>query len=520
MRDSIVIAQFEKRLVQMGCPLSRVRANVQELAEHYEDLKQAAMEEGLSEKEAEARASEQLGNPILLAENAVALLQQSSWWGRHPIVGFCVLPLPVFVLAWALCTAMLGALCWLLGKIFGPAYTLDYSTLNTLRDNPKVFNTITFAMNVALCLFAIQIVVVVFCRLANRAASGLKWMLAACVSCAFISLINASEIRPRTVTFTLGWPPQHWFYAMPPLVTAAVLLIYEWLKQSRFPLVPIRRHSKGTLPTAQKIRWFATPTFWITTVLSLSFFALAFKPVAYAFNEAFRKQEIQSKVWPVERADTLAYLKLRQSVTPPAGEETINLKPYLNAGLSEPIDGPGDAKDDNLAELPAGIHTFGSVSFDVEGRVQLVGNALINTNREFPTRVNIPISHSCSRFYLLHGAIDLDAPGNEVAWMILHYNNGSNAKIDIVGGKEVLDCWGPIYNTDSGDDRYTTSPETELAWAGSNPDIKKESPEFSLRLYKSTFTNPHPELEISSIDYVSSLSGASPFLVGLTIEKP
>ena len=33
-----------------------------------------------------------MGEPVTLAEQAAAVLRQSSWWGRHRILGFCLLP--------------------------------------------------------------------------------------------------------------------------------------------------------------------------------------------------------------------------------------------------------------------------------------------------------------------------------------------------------------------------------------------------------------------------------------------
>ena len=265
-----------------------------------------------------------------------------------------------------------------------------------------------------------------------------------------------------------------------------------------------------------KICWYATPTFWITTVLSLALFAVTFKPFAYVLNETVRIKEVSSRVWPVERAATLALVKSRQSIAPLAGEKTISLKPFLNATLGDSVD---EFKGNNLAELSAGIHTFGGVSFDVPGRIQLAGGEGTSPNRRFPTRVEIPVSFKCSRLHLLQGADNVGNPGDKVAWLVLHYQNGTQARMDIIDGQNILDFWGPTYNTSSYD-RYTTSLDTELAWIGSNPEIKKQSPEFSLRLYRTTFINPHPELEITSIDYVSALSGASPFLTGLSIEKP
>jgi len=58
----------------------------------------------------------------------------------------------------------------------------------------------------------------------------------------------------------------------------------------------------------------------------------------------------------------------------------------------------------------------------------------------------------------------------------------------------------------------------ELAWAGGNDWLRKHSPDWSMRLYKSTFPNPRPDVAISRIDYVSTMTEAAPFLVGLTLE--
>src|SRR6185312_6196639 len=59
---------------------------------HHADLKHHAMEEGLSEADAEARADQRLGEPVALAECLASALRQSSWWGRHPVIGFALLP--------------------------------------------------------------------------------------------------------------------------------------------------------------------------------------------------------------------------------------------------------------------------------------------------------------------------------------------------------------------------------------------------------------------------------------------
>src|SRR5271170_4845369 len=92
-----------QRLTELGCPPAEIRRRVRELAEHHEDLVRDAREEGLSETEAEARADARLGEPQALAERLAASFRHCSWWGRHPILGFCVVPplaiIPSFVMA-------------------------------------------------------------------------------------------------------------------------------------------------------------------------------------------------------------------------------------------------------------------------------------------------------------------------------------------------------------------------------------------------------------------------------------
>jgi hypothetical protein len=43
MPDAIAIEQFERRLVELGCPGRPLRERVEELGDHYHDLKAAAL---------------------------------------------------------------------------------------------------------------------------------------------------------------------------------------------------------------------------------------------------------------------------------------------------------------------------------------------------------------------------------------------------------------------------------------------------------------------------------------------
>ncbi len=93
MRETNPIEKLQRRLIELGCPARAVRKIVWETAEHWEDLKKAAAMSGVTEEEAAMRAAEQLGEPGELAERHVEALRKSSWWGRHPWLGFGVVPL-------------------------------------------------------------------------------------------------------------------------------------------------------------------------------------------------------------------------------------------------------------------------------------------------------------------------------------------------------------------------------------------------------------------------------------------
>ena len=70
------IEQLRGRLAELGCPKSQVRRLVREVADHREDLKQAALSEGLSDAEAEARANAKLGDPRSWQSSMMAMLRR------------------------------------------------------------------------------------------------------------------------------------------------------------------------------------------------------------------------------------------------------------------------------------------------------------------------------------------------------------------------------------------------------------------------------------------------------------
>ena len=136
-------------------------------------------------------------------------------------------------------------------------------------------------------------------------------------------------------------------------------------------------------------------------------------------------------------------------------------------------------------------------------------------------RHNAGATKACfKKIHLLHAGdfVDTAEFGATVARLILHYGNGSQGQIDIVAGRDIFEFWSPLFTTGV-DPKYSRmSPATERAWTGTNRFLEALWPDESLTLYKSTFTNPQPDLTVSTVDYVSTMTATAPFMVGLTVE--
>jgi hypothetical protein len=530
MPDAIAIEQFERRLIELGCPSRRLREKVRELSEHYHDLKEAALAEGCSEIEADARASAWLGDPVVLAENLMIVLRQASWWGRHPLIGFGLLPVLTYIFIWAGCLGLLVGICRFLGWLAGPAYNLDDASVAALQDDSRIFYGIEKPLKDSLDIVACVLLTRVFCWLAWRSGRGWKWVIATCGACSLASAMVYTWLQPHNLSVGLSWPFAPGWPTVVPAVAAVAAFVYQRRLEGRLapiPRMPDRARPSPDTRSDLLRRCSLTPTHLLVTLMTVGIVALVMvwqnarrTEAGQNVAESARHAELKNSVWAAERAATLALLKSRQQILAGGGETTIDLRPWLNMSLTASASDSVDARKNNLASLPAGIHIFAGVPFDVAGRAQLVGRTATQLLGRFPTGIrNIPIGDKCDRIHLLHGASNLSALGREIARLVLHYENGTQARIGIVGGSDVLDWWGPIYNTDSGIGRYVKSPGAELAWVGTNPWIKARAPDFSLRLYRSTFANPHPDLAIKSVDYVSTLTDANPFLVGLTVEQ-
>ncbi len=191
---------------------------------------------------------------------------------------------------------------------------------------------------------------------------------------------------------------------------------------------------------------------------------------------------------------------------------TVDLSAHYNGRLDKswtPAYG-----ENGLATLGEGRHILKGVPFDARGIVQLLGTEWKQRGYDFPESVEgIHVGTAGRRIHLLHANSAFSDPsGTKVAFLVLHYSDGDEARFDIRQGIEVLDWWGwphaPL--------KRPTGSNTVVAWTGGNPAAEEQGAR--IRLFKTIFVNPHPEKEIQSIDYASAMAGSAPFLVALTIE--
>ena len=275
MHKPCAVVQLERRLADLGCPARLRQRRIREVADHYEDLKQAALEDGLSEADAEARANELLGEPVALAEQLAVVLRQSSWWGRHRIIGFCLLP-PVGIFA-----ASVASLFLVLGSL---RVFFSAGEWAVLADQGPGFGLLVKGVQVA-NYAATAATTLLFCWLAQRSISGPRWAILACGVASLQSFFSYCRIAPHAVSIGYSLSPD-WICALIPLLIAAAI----WARQaepsksfrgavdppSGFPRRALAG-SEGPFASARTTqdwrRALGYPTYWIIAIAAL---ALAF----------------------------------------------------------------------------------------------------------------------------------------------------------------------------------------------------------------------------------------------------
>jgi hypothetical protein len=165
----------------------------------------------------------------------------------------------------------------------------------------------------------------------------------------------------------------------------------------------------------------------------------------------------------------------------------------------------------NLASLPAGEQTLGGVKFHIgEGVLQLGSSTIADK----PEKVEgIPVGRRVAKLYILHATgYSPEEEEKRIGAYTVHYQDGTTATIPVVYGQDVMDWW-----------KYPGAADptrAKVAWEGKNEPAKNEF-DATIRLYLTTWENPHPEKAVATIDYASTMdTPCAPFCVAITAEEP
>jgi hypothetical protein len=208
---------------------------------------------------------------------------------------------------------------------------------------------------------------------------------------------------------------------------------------------------------------------------------------------------------------------------PPGKFSFVDLKPYANRMLTDNFGSGGEGN--NLKALGEGVRTCGGVNFKIGKGALELASRLLQVKR--PEKIEgVKVGNACGKIHFLHATqygngqvVDgepkegdpLYVPdGTKIAEYQIRYADGSTASVPVVYGKDVRDWWFT--------EKAKGVTRGKVAWEGDN-DLAKSN-RSRIRLYLTSWNNPHPAKKVESINYVKaeSESPAAPFCVAITLE--
>jgi hypothetical protein len=194
--------------------------------------------------------------------------------------------------------------------------------------------------------------------------------------------------------------------------------------------------------------------------------------------------------------------------SPEAGPDLVDLSEYFNVSTDD--DFHNHAGHD-LQDLPKGVQELGGVKFDIRGMIVLAGSRSINmTGVVYPEAVNgIKVNRKGKKLHFLQACGWSAEAGAKLGEYVIHYSDGQTKSAPILYQNNIMDWWL----------RPEDKPPTEAkeVWRGQNSSTRNAG--FKTHLIMYTWENPLPDVEITSIDFVSDVIPAAPMLLAITVER-
>ena len=163
-----------------------------------------------------------------------------------------------------------------------------------------------------------------------------------------------------------------------------------------------------------------------------------------------------------------------------------------------------------FAELPRGRQTLAGTEFDLRGLVQLDHRAeRADLAGPYHPSAVIGVRQRCRVLHFLQATEgDPRIHGGVVARWIIHYADGSVRECPVIYGEQVRDlCWLAA-------EEPLEANQATVVWRGTATWYGISG----VRLFRASWTNPQPDLEIAQLEFRIGETDLKPFLVAVTAE--
>lgn len=93
---------------------------------------------------------------------------------------------------------------------------------------------------------------------------------------------------------------------------------------------------------------------------------------------------------------------------------------------------------------------------------------------------------------------------------MIHFADGTVREWPVIYGEQVRDWWWSAKAPKE-------ASQAAIVWEG-HPPIPTKSGAESVRLFKATWTNPAPDVEVRDLDFVLGKANVRPFVIAITAE--
>ena len=160
-----------------------------------------------------------------------------------------------------------------------------------------------------------------------------------------------------------------------------------------------------------------------------------------------------------------------------------------------------------------GVQLVDGLPFNLVGHGVLYGRKEANwrqkTEVDYPDFTGIKVGRRFAELHLLHAANWMDVDGEAIARVRLNYTDGSAFEFPICYGVHVRD-WQRLRSEEK---ETLMDADSKIIWRG----VGLTSYKSKTRLFKSRLTNPLPDREVATLDFMSTKSLACYDLFAATV---